>query len=147
MNKLPERYIYPAIFSYADDGINISFPDLKGCYSCAWSQDECVDMARDALAGYLALSERDGSHIPAPSDIRSIETADGDVVTLIEAFMPPYRETSVRKNLTLPALLVYEAERAGINFSQFMAEALERYLHPEKNADEGTASGISSTAA
>lgn len=130
MNKLPERYIYPAIFNYAEDGINISFPDLKGCYSCAFSQDECVDMAKDALSLYIALSEKHGDPLPTPSDIRSIKADDGDVVTLVEAFMPPYRETSVRKNLTLPALLTYEAERAGINFSQFMAEALEKHLHP-----------------
>lgn len=132
MNKLPERYIYPAIFNYAEDGINISFPDIPGCVSCAYSQDEAVDMARDALAGYLALSERDGEPIPAATALNSVKTADGDSVTLIEAFMPPYREASVRKNLTLPALLVYEAERAGINFSQFMADALEKHLHPEQ---------------
>ena len=25
-----DRYIYPAIFDYADDGISIEFPDLPG---------------------------------------------------------------------------------------------------------------------
>ena len=26
-----DRYIYPAIFDYAEDGISIEFPDLPGC--------------------------------------------------------------------------------------------------------------------
>ena len=28
-------YAFIAVFEYADDGINISFPDLPGCISCA----------------------------------------------------------------------------------------------------------------
>jgi post-segregation antitoxin (ccd killing protein) len=42
--------------------------------------------------------------------------------------MVPLREKTVRKNLTIPARLAYQAERAGINFSQILSEALEKEL-------------------
>jgi len=28
-----DRYIFPAIFHFADDGISVEFPDLPGCFS------------------------------------------------------------------------------------------------------------------
>jgi hypothetical protein len=30
-----DKYIFPAILTYADDGISIEFPDLPGCLPCA----------------------------------------------------------------------------------------------------------------
>ena len=30
-----DRYIFPAVFNYAEDGISISFPDIEGCFSCS----------------------------------------------------------------------------------------------------------------
>lgn len=30
-----DRYVFPAIFDYGDDGISIEFPDLPGCLPCA----------------------------------------------------------------------------------------------------------------
>ena len=32
---MKNEYAFIAVFEYADDGINISFPDLPGCLSCA----------------------------------------------------------------------------------------------------------------
>jgi predicted RNase H-like HicB family nuclease len=44
---------YYAIFEYDGKDINISFPDLKGCLSCAWSKEEAFYMAKDALELYI----------------------------------------------------------------------------------------------
>ena len=43
MKKPKDRYSYIALFEYAEDGINIEFPDLPGCYPCADPHD--TDMA------------------------------------------------------------------------------------------------------
>lgn len=36
---IKDRYSYVAFFDYAEDGINIEFPDLEGCYPCADKDD------------------------------------------------------------------------------------------------------------
>lgn len=46
-------YTFNAIFSYEDDGISIDFPDLPGCISCGFSNDEALSMAKEALELYL----------------------------------------------------------------------------------------------
>ena len=85
-------------------------------------------MAKDALAGHLSCLEDYGDPIPSPSDFRVIHTEEDEAVVVIEAWMLPLREKTIRKNLTIPAKLAYQAERAGINFSQVLSEALEREL-------------------
>lgn len=128
MRKKPDRYTYPAIFSYDSDGISVSFPDLPGCLTCGDNQDKAIDMAKDALAGFLSCLEDDGDPIPAPSDFRNIHTETNESVVIVEAWMVPLREKTVRKNLTIPAYLAYQAEKAGINFSRVLSEALEKEL-------------------
>ncbi len=126
--KRPDRYLYPAIFAFEEDGIAVSFPDLPGCNTCGNTQDEAMDMAQDALRGHLAVAEDHGDPIPAPSDIRTLRTAENEVLAIVEAWMVPLRERTVRKNLTVPANLADAAERAGLNFSRVLTEALEERL-------------------
>ena len=66
--------------------------------------------------------------IPAPSDFRSVKVDADEALVLVEAWMVPLREKTVRKNLTIPAKLAYKAERAGINFSGVLTKALEKEL-------------------
>jgi predicted RNase H-like HicB family nuclease len=132
MRKKPNRYVYPAIFSYDADGVAVSFPDLPGCLTCGNNQDEAVHMAQDVLVGHLSCLEDDGDSIPAPSDFRNITHEANEAVVLVEAWMIPLREKTVRKNLTIPARLAYQAEKAGINFSQVLSLALEKELHSEQ---------------
>jgi predicted RNase H-like HicB family nuclease len=128
MRKRPDRYIYPAVFSFDAEGVAVSFPDLPGCNTCGKGQEQAVTMAKGALAGHLSCLEDDGDPIPEVSDFRSIQTEPDEVVVLIEAWMPPLREKTVRKNLTLPARLATEAEKAGIDFSLLLSETLEKAL-------------------
>jgi predicted RNase H-like HicB family nuclease len=46
-------YQYYAIFNVADDGINVSFPDLPGCFTCGDSIEEALMMAKEALALFV----------------------------------------------------------------------------------------------
>ncbi len=128
MRKKPDRYVFPAVFSYDGEGVAVSFPDLPGCNTCGDDQDEAILMAQDALRGHLSCLEDENDPIPAPSDFRTIQTDTNEAVVLIEAWMVPLREKTVRKNLTIPAKLAYQAERAGINFSGVLTRALEKEL-------------------
>ncbi len=126
--KRPDRYLYPAIFAFEEDGIAVSFPDLPGCNTCGDTQEEAMSMAQDALRGHLAVAEDHGDPIPAPSDIRTLRTEANEVLAIVEAWMVPLRERTVRKNLTVPANLADAAERAGLNFSRVLTEALEERI-------------------
>jgi predicted RNase H-like HicB family nuclease len=128
MRKKPERYIYPGVFSYDEDGISVWFPDLPGCNTCGATQEETMNRAKEALAGHLSCMEDDGDLIPEPSDMRKIKTEPQEVIALVEAWMLPLGEKTVRKNLTIPARLADQAEKTGINFSQFLTDALEKEL-------------------
>lgn len=140
MNKFPERYFYPAVFHYDEHGIAVEFPDLPGCVTCADTQDEALELAQDALAGFLSCLEMDNDPIPAPSVLTSIKTEYNEAAVLVEAWMRPLREQTVRKNLTVPSYLAYEAEKAGVNFSQVLTAALEKLLHPDEDAEKTDAS-------
>jgi predicted RNase H-like HicB family nuclease len=45
-----DRYIFPAIFDYADDGISVSFPDIQGCITCGNADEQAIQMAEEALS-------------------------------------------------------------------------------------------------
>jgi len=126
-------YIFPAIFSYDDDGIAIEFPNLQGCFSCADTDEEALYMAKDALRGYLLTLEDVGGSIPEPTPLKNIATESNQKAVLIEVCLAFYREASqnkaVKKTLTIPAWLNDAAEREKINFSFVLQSALKETLH------------------
>ncbi|WP_235588805.1 type II toxin-antitoxin system HicB family antitoxin, partial [Sporosarcina koreensis] len=83
---LKDRYIYPALFTYADDGISVEFPDLPGCLTCADTDAEAIAMAKDALMLRLYSDESDGSVIPEPSKVVAIPHGDNQAVVLIDVW-------------------------------------------------------------
>jgi predicted RNase H-like HicB family nuclease len=127
-----DRYIYPAIFSYDADGISIEFPDLPGCLPCANTTDEALQNAKEAMALHLWSMENDDDPIPEPSSIENIVSEPNQVVVLVEAYMPVYRDAienqSVKKTLTIPQWLNRVAEEKHVNFSQVLQSALKDHL-------------------
>jgi predicted RNase H-like HicB family nuclease len=127
-----DKYIYPAILSYADDGITIEFPDLPGCLPSADSTEEAIRNAKEAMALHLITSEQDHDPIPNPTPIEKIHTKPGQTVVLIEVWMPVYRDAiennSIKKTLTIPKWLNDAAEENHIDFSQLFQDALKRTL-------------------
>jgi predicted RNase H-like HicB family nuclease len=125
-------YTFPALFSYADDGITITFPDLPGCTSEAESDDEAMRNATEALELWLASNELDGESIPEPTHLLDVKTGGDEravlVVADMERAMREIRPRYVRKNLTIPEWLNKRASEAGINFSQVLQEALKDRL-------------------
>lgn len=127
-----DHYIYPAVFTYEEDGISVEFPDLPGCFTCGDTTEEAVQMAKEALALYLYSLEEEGEPIPEPSSVQNIKTEPHQAVMLIETWMPPFREAirqkPVKKTLTIPQWLNDLAEREGVNFSHLLQKALKEHL-------------------
>ena len=62
------KYNYYAVFEKEKDGkYSIYYPDLPGCFSCGDNMEEALYMAKDALEGYLLISEEDNEFIREPS--------------------------------------------------------------------------------
>lgn len=125
-------FTFPAVFSYADDGITITFPDLPGCISQANSDDEAMKNATEVLELWLASNALDGEAIPGPSHLMDVETDKTERAVLVVAdmvrAMREIRPRYVRKNVTIPEWMNRRASEAGINFSQVLQEALKDRL-------------------
>ena len=130
---MPEKYIFPAIFYYDNDGIAIEFPDLPGALTCGNTTEEAIEMAKECLQLHLYCMERDNEYVPEPSNITTIIPGENGVIVLVEAFMPPIREResnrTIKKTLTIPYWINAEAEHAGVNFSAILFKGLKDYLN------------------
>ena len=117
-------FVYPAIFHKEDESYWVEFPDLKGCNSCGSTIPETMEMAQEALTGYLLSLLEHGDDIAAPSVISSYSPSDG-FVTLVSCDVNQYKETkAVKKTLTIPSWLNDRAVSMGLNFSKVLQEAL-----------------------
>ena len=74
--SIKDKYIYPAIFDFDEDGITVTFPDLPGCITCGDSQEEAFRNAKEVLELYMYGLEQDEEEIPEPSQINLIKTED-----------------------------------------------------------------------
>ena len=128
------KYVYPAIFSPSEDGgFTVSFPDVSGCYTEGDTLAEAIEQAKDALCLMLYdLEEREES-IPVPTRINDVVTESGDIVSIVACDTLEYRKffdkKAVKKTLTIPNWLNTMAERADINFSAALQEALIEKLN------------------
>ena len=135
--NLPDFYRYTAIFTFEDDGVHITFPDLPGCVSFAANEKDATETAKEALALHLYGMEADGEEILAPSPVRNLAAAEtlesNESFFMVEVFMPAFREKqnerSVKKTLTIPYWLNAEAERYGINFSHALQYGIKHQLN------------------
>lgn len=130
---MKDRYSFIAVLDFADDGISIEFPDLPGCLPCADTADEAAQNAQEALGLHLYGMEQDGETVPAPTPINQIHLEQNQVPLFVSVYMPMVRNqvksVSVKKTLTIPSWLNDMAERAGINFSGTLQEALKAKLN------------------
>lgn len=130
------KYAYPAIFTPEEGGLySVTFPDIPGCYTGGDSITDALEMASDALCLMLYDYEQNGAEIPAASSPRDVQAQAGedDLVSLIACDTMIYRKLhdnrAVKKTLSIPSWLNDMAERAGINFSGTLQEALKQQLN------------------
>lgn len=126
------KYIYPAIFrlNKQENAVNVEVPDLPGCFTFGNNMLEAIEMARDAVSLWLVSAEN--TNIPIPEATMDYQSTNG-IVGYIDVDTSLYRRRNdnktVKKNLTIPAWLNVEAEKAKINFSQVLQQALKKELN------------------
>jgi predicted RNase H-like HicB family nuclease len=113
-------------------GYSVSFPDIPGCNTCGDTLDEAVEMAADALSGWLALAVEAGEPIPIPSGMAALrnhptrvsEYAIGaPLLVLVQADPDIFRPERV--NVMIPRALLRRIDAKVSNRSRFLAEAAE----------------------
>lgn len=91
-----------------------------------------LEMAQDAIESTGLCIQDAKQDIPGPSDISEIEIQGKEIKTLVTVDFESYRRRTdsraVKKTLTLPSWLNVEAEKAGINFSAELQDALKAKL-------------------
>ena len=127
------KYAFPAIFTPAEEGgYLVNFPDVPACYTEGDTVAEALEMANDVLCLRLYDIEESGKPIPTPSEISDIKTENGAFVSMVACDTLEYRKfygkKAVKKTLTIPNWLNTLAEKANVNFSQVLQDALTEKL-------------------
>lgn len=124
------KYIYPAVFESDEDKISVTVPDIEGCITFGDNMADAMVMVKDALEMMLVHYEDNNLSIPLASDIRAIKS-DNPVSYILadtDEWRRQFDNRAVKKNLAIPAWLNSKAEKAGVNFSQVLQEALKKLL-------------------
>ena len=127
------KYAYPAVFTKEDTGYSVEFPDVEGCFTYGETLPEAMELASDALCLMLYDCEENGEEVPMPSDIRVLQMEKEAIVSMVCCDTIEYRKLydnkAVKKTLTIPNWLNNIAERAGVNFSTVLQNALKQQLN------------------
>ncbi len=127
------KIVYPIILSQGKQFIVVFIPDLN-INTQGKDIADAIEMARDAI-GLMGIDmQDDGEMLPEPTPLSEIKKEkDSDIVTLVDIDLDEYRlkndTRSVKKNCTIPSWLNFEAEKAGVNFSAVLQNALKNELH------------------
>lgn len=136
--KTSERRAYPIVISREEDGFfYVEIPDFD-IATQGESVADAMEMARDAI-GLMGIDLiDDGKGLPEPNSIK-IEVAEDDIVTLVDVDFAEYRRKvdnkAVKKNCTIPYWMSVEAERAGINYSKLLQDAIMSVLGITKSVN------------
>ena len=139
------KQVYPVIFTPLNDEKNtvlIEIPDME-ILSEGFGMANAVEMARDAVGLKGIWYEDKGMDIPEPSALDAIDVSKGTFaedaagyVSLVDIDFAEYRRKvdnkTVRRNVTLPNWLNQEAEKAHINVSRVLQDALMMKLGVSK---------------
>ena len=136
---------YPVIFTQLNDDkdtVLIEVPDLE-ILTEGFGIADAVEMARDAIGLKGICYEDEGKEIPLPRKMAEIDISNGTFaesgvgcLSLVDIDFEEYRRKvdnkTVRRNVTLPNWLNQEAEKAHINVSRVLQEALMTKLGVSK---------------
>lgn len=128
------KIAYPIIMTKEEKFIVVFIPDFN-INTQGKDIPDSIEMARDAIGLIGTDIEDDGEVLPDASSLDDVRTnaQSNSIVSLVDVDFDEYRKKNdmraVKKNCTLPSWLNYEAEKANINFSQLLQQALIQKLN------------------
>ena len=124
---------YPIVLTPDNVGYVVHIPDFN-INTEGDTLTEAIEMARDAI-GLMGIDmEDDNKELPSPTPMGSVaKSTEDDIVSLVDVDFTEYRRQndmrSVRRNVTLPSWLDFEATKSGVNVSAILQRALKQELH------------------
>ncbi|WP_125980056.1 type II toxin-antitoxin system HicB family antitoxin [Loigolactobacillus iwatensis] len=123
---------YPAVFDDTENKkgeYTVTFPDVQGAIADGNNIAEAINSAAISLGLILF----DATELPEASDIKKVQEENlGKIVSYVSVDLDKAAEDSyepmTRKNTRIPTDIAKRAEKAGINFSVTLTEALEKKL-------------------
>lgn len=129
------KLVYPVIISKEknDKYFDVYIPDLE-INTEGETIADAIEMARDAIGlKCLSLDEDTNKPFPEASKFDDVKCKGNEFVTLVDVDYSEYKKQYsmkvVRRNVTLPSWINYEAEKSGVNVSAILANALKQELH------------------
>lgn len=136
------KQVYPTFIAENGTDVLVYVPDME-IYTEGENFADAIEMARDAIGLKGIDYEDDGKALPVPSTQQeAISKAKEDteifdystgILTFVDVDFTEYRKKvdtkTVRRNVALPSWLNYEADKAGINVSRVLQEALVKVLN------------------
>lgn len=121
---------YPIILKPDKDGYYVSIPDFD-MGTQGDSIVEAIEMARDAI-GLMGIDlQDDGEELPEPYSNKFVK-GESDIETLVDVDFSEYRKRvdnrAVKKNCTIPYWLSVEADKAKLNYSRVLQDAIIKKL-------------------
>ena len=125
---------YPVIFTPAKEGGFTSYVPDFDINSQGEDMADAIENTRDAI-GIIGIDrEDDGKLLPEPSEI--VQQKDGSIVSFVDIDFKEYRKLNdirpVRINISIPLWLKEVAEKAGLNISEVLQNAIKKELGIEK---------------
>lgn len=127
------KEVYPIVMTQGEKYVVVYVPDFD-INTQGTDYADAMEMARDAIGVIGIDMEDDHEALPTPSDLGEVVGAHPDAtVTLVDVDFTEYRRMNdmktVRRNVSLPNWLNARAERAGLNVSAILQNALKAELH------------------
>ena len=136
------KKVYPVIFTKTEECILAEVPDLE--ILTEWKDlVNAIEMVRDAIGLTVITMQDYGQKIPDSTPETMIDMMQGtfvkegkSMISLVDVDVDAYRRKydnkTVRRNVTLPNWLNIEAEKAHLNVSGVLQEALMARLGVSK---------------
>jgi len=129
---------YPVILTTTSENVLVEIPDLN-IFTQGEDIADAMEMARDAIGLYIVTSEDNEEIIKDSSKINEIDVSKGkfindgeSIITLVDIDIVEYRNLhdnkTVRRNVTIPNWLNVKADKANLNVSKLLQEALKEKL-------------------
>lgn len=126
------KHAYPIVITKDTDFYVVYIPDFD-INTQGETVAEAMEMARDAIGICGCAKQDEKQQLPIPSKLASVKHTENDIITLVDVDFDEYRRKNsmraVRKNVTIPSWLNEEAEKANINFSAILQNALKAELN------------------
>lgn len=86
------HYIYPAIFHYHSNGITVDFPDILDCSTAGDTQEEALEMAKEAMVLHLAGLEKSNVDLPVATALNKLKLEENQATVLVDVWMPSFKK-------------------------------------------------------